>query len=113
MRINLSRGVSLMTVKAPMVFERAELPPWRSKAFRSRKLCSREKPEAAKHYKGVLQNLTGGSMSSAVASKLGAGCWGEADDESSRAAPLGFLVGWWLRDEIGVFLCCCLWGGLG
>ena len=52
-------------------------------------------------------------MSSAVASKLGAGCWGEADDESSRAAPLGVLVGWWLRDEIGVFLCCCLWGGLG
>jgi hypothetical protein len=53
-------------------------------------------------------------MSSAVASKLGAGCWGEADDESSRAAPLGFLVGWWLRDEIGVFslLLFVGWSGL-
>jgi hypothetical protein len=52
-----------------------------------------KKPETALHYAGMLQDLTGESMSSAVASKLGAEFWGRAEDTSAQAAPLDCLVG--------------------
>ena len=51
-----------------------------------------KKPETALHYVGMLQDLTGENMSSAVASKLGAASWARAEEKSAQAGPLDFLV---------------------
>jgi hypothetical protein len=50
-----------------------------------------KKPETALHYVGMLQDLTGENMSSAVASKLGAASWARAEEASAQAVPFDFF----------------------
>ena len=51
-----------------------------------------KKPETALHYVGMLQDLTGENMSSAIASKLGAASWVRAEKQSAQAVPFDFFV---------------------
>jgi hypothetical protein len=50
-----------------------------------------KKPETALHYVGMLQDLTGENMSSAIASKLGAASWVRAEKKSAQAVPFDFF----------------------
>jgi len=51
-----------------------------------------KKPETARHYIGMLEGLTGESMSSAIATKVGAEFLITAEEASLKAQPIDFLV---------------------